>query len=163
VEKRPKIKIYYSIYEVIIELISIIAIFINVYLLLKYYKVLPNVIPTHFSGTGLPDGYGSKSSILILAGINFIMYIVLTILSRFPRVYNYIKPITKENAEYQYKCARQLIIIIKAEFVVIFTYIGWRSIKVALEKVSGLGTGFLPVILVVIFGTLAIYIRKCLK
>jgi hypothetical protein len=47
VEKRPKIKIYYSIYEVIIELISIIAIFINVYLLLKYYKVLPNVIPTH--------------------------------------------------------------------------------------------------------------------
>mgnify|MGYP000956875926 FL=1 len=58
---------------------------------------------------------------------------------------------------------RQLIIIIKAEFVVIFTYIGWRSIKVALEKVSGLGTGFLPVILVVIFGTLAIYIRKCLK
>ncbi|MBR9649472.1 DUF1648 domain-containing protein [Clostridium tyrobutyricum] len=162
-EKRPKIKIQYSIYEIIIELISIIAIFINVYLLLKYYKVLPNVIPTHFSGTSVPDGYGSKNAILILAGINFIMYIFLTILSRFPRLYNYIKPITKENAEYQYKCARQLIIIIKAEFAAIFTYIGWNSIRIALEKVSGLGMGFLPVILVAILGTLAIYIRKCLK
>ncbi|WP_243275785.1 hypothetical protein [Clostridium tyrobutyricum] len=91
------------------------------------------------------------------------MYIFLTILSRFPRLYNYIKPITKENAEYQYKCARQLIIIIKAEFAAIFTYIGWNSIRIALEKVSGLGMGFLPVILVAILGTLAIYIRKCLK
>ncbi|MBP2032968.1 hypothetical protein J2Z42_001647 [Clostridium algifaecis] len=91
------------------------------------------------------------------------MYIFLTTLSRFPRIYNYLKPITKENAEYQYKCARQLIIIIKAEFAIIFTYVGWNSIKVALEKVSGLGIWFLPIILVVIFGTLAIYIRKCLK
>lgn len=162
-EKRPKIKIRYSIYEIIIDLISIAAIIINVYLLLKHYKALPNVIPTHFSGAGAPDGYGSKNSILILAGINFIMYIFLTTLSRFPRIYNYLKPITKENAEYQYKCARQLIIIIKAEFAIIFTYVGWNSIKVALEKVSGLGIWFLPIILVVIFGTLAIYIRKCLK
>lgn len=160
-EKRPKIKIRYSIYEIIIDLISIAAIIINIYLLLKYYKALPNVIPTHFSGAGAPDGYGNKSSILILTGINFIMYIFLTTLSRFPRVYNYLKPITKENAEYQYKCARQLIIIIKAEFAIIFTYVGWNSIKIALEKVSGLGIWFLPIILVVIFGTLAIYIRKC--
>ncbi|MBP2032966.1 hypothetical protein J2Z42_001645 [Clostridium algifaecis] len=39
-EKRPKIKIRYSIYEIIIDLISIAAIIINVYLLLKYYKAL---------------------------------------------------------------------------------------------------------------------------
>lgn len=162
-EKGPKIKIHYSIYEIIIELISIIAIFINIYLLLKYYKLLPNVIPKHFNAAGIPDGYDNKSSIFILAGISFIMYIFLTILSRFPHVYNYTKPITKENAEYQYKCARQLVIIIKAEFIIIFTYIGWNSIKVALEKGSGLGTWFLPIVLVVIFGTLAIYIRKFLK
>ena len=91
------------------------------------------------------------------------MYIFLTILNKFPHVYNYIKPITKENAEYQYRCARQLIIMIKAEFMIIFTYIEWNNIKVALEKSSSLGTWFLPIVLIVIFGTLLIYIRKCLK
>lgn len=162
-EKRPKIKIHYSIYEIIIELISIIAIFINIYLLLKYYKLLPNVIPKHFNDAGIPNGYGNKSSIFVLAGISFIMYIFLTILNKFPHVYNYLKPITEENAEYQYRCARQLIIMIKAESMIIFTYIEWNNIKVALEKSSSLGTWFLPIVLIVIFGTLLIYIRKCLK
>lgn len=162
-EKRPKFKIAYSIYEIIMESVSIMAIFINIGLLLKYYTLLSNTIPTHFNAAGAPDRYGSKSSIFVLPIIVFIMYFFLTLLSRFPNIYNYPKPITRENAKYQYRCARQLMIIIKTEIMICFTYIEWTIIKVVLGNSNGLGLWFLLIFLTIIFGTLAIYIRKALR
>lgn len=162
-EERPKIKIPYSIYEIIMELISVVAIIINIWLLFKYYKKLPNTIPTHYNGAGDVDGYGSKNCIFMLPILSFIMYFLLTIISRFPNIYNYPKAITEENAEYQYRCARQLMIIMKAEIVICFTYIEWTSVKVALGKANNMGLWFLPIFLVVIFGTVIIYVRKALR
>lgn len=162
-EERPKLKIPYSIDEIIMELFSVMVILINIWLLLKYYKLLPNTIPTHFNVAGVPDGYGSKGSILTLPIIAFIMYFFLTLLSRFPNIYNYPKPITEENAEYQYRCARKLMIIMKTEIIICFTYIEWTSVQATLGKANGLGLWFLPIFLIVIFGTLAIYIRKAIR
>ncbi|MFL0197876.1 DUF1648 domain-containing protein [Clostridium sp. WILCCON 0269] len=162
-KERPKLKIPYSTYEIVMELFSAVAILVNIGLLLKYYRLLPHIIPIHFNAVGVPDGYGSKSSIFILPIIAFIMYFFLTILSRFPNIYNYPKPITEENAEYQYRCARQLMITMKTEIMTCFTYIEWTSAKAALGKVNGLGLWFLLIFLVVIFGTLGIYIKKALK
>lgn len=160
-KERPKLKIPYSTYEIVMELFSAVAILVNIRLLLKYYRLLPHIIP--INAVGVPDGYGSKSSIFILSIIGFIMYFFLTILSRFPNIYNYLQPITEENAEYQYRCAIQLMITIKTEIIVCFTYIEWTSTKAALGKASSLGLWFLLIFLVVIFGTLAIYIKKALK
>ena len=162
-EKRPKLKLSYSIYEIVIEIVSIITIITGIGLLLKYYSLLPSIIPSHFDAAGVPNRYGSKSYLFILPIITFIMYFSLTILSRFPNIYNYPEPITEENVEYQYRCARKLIIIIKTEIVICFTYIEWISIKAALEKSSGLGLWFLPVFIIVVFGTLIIYIKKSLR
>ncbi|HEY5560874.1 MAG TPA: DUF1648 domain-containing protein [Clostridiaceae bacterium] len=162
-EVRPKLKISYSIYEIIMELISVIALLINIWLLLKYYKLLPNTIPTHFNAAGVANGYGSKSSIFILPIIAFIICFFLTILSWFPNIFNYPKPITAENADYQYRSARQLMIIMKTEIIISFTYIEWTSLNAALGKAKGLGLWFLPIFLIAIFGTLAIYIRKALR
>lgn len=162
-EKRPKLKLPYSIYETIVEIASIVAILISIGVLLKYYRLLPSIIPNHFNALGIPDRYGSKSSLFILPIITFIMYFSLTILSRFPNVYNYPKPITEENAEYQYRCGRQLIITIKTEITVCFAYIEWTSVRAALGNTNGLGLWFLPVFLIFIFGTLIIHIKKSLK
>lgn len=162
-DERPILKIPYSIIEKIMECISAIIILINVGMLLKYYKILPTTIPTHFNVMGVADKMGNKSSIFIIPSITFVLYFFLTVLSRFPDIYNYLTHITYENAEYQYRCARQFLIILKTEIMIFFTFIEWRTIELVLGKVNGLGLWIIIIFLIFIVGTLIIYVRKSLK
>jgi hypothetical protein len=71
--------------------------------------------------------------------------------------------ITAENAERQYRLARQFLAVLKAELIWVFTLINWASIGVALERCNGLGIFFLPVFLIIVFGTIGVYIYKSIK
>jgi len=88
------------------------------------------------------------------------LYMLLTVVSRFPHTFNYPCKITQENAEVQYLLARYLLAFLKAEIIWVFVYIQWMTIQVALGKAAGLGLVFLPVFLVLIFGTIAVYFYK---
>jgi uncharacterized membrane protein len=162
-EKRPVIKIAYSKAEKILEVVSIILIALNLYILIRYYNTLPDTIPKHFNGAGVPDAFGNKSGILFIPILVLGMYILFTVLSKFPQAYNYPMEINEENAEFQYKAARAMMIVIKAEIVGCFTYVEFRTVMVALGKAKGLGIGFLPVFLVLVFGTIIVYMVKTLK
>lgn len=162
-EKRPVIKIAYSKTEKALEVVSIILIAVNIYVLIKYYNMLPYTIPKHFNGAGVPDAFGNKGGILFLPILVLVMYILFTVLSKFPQVYNYPVEINEENAEFQYKAARTMMIAIKAEIAGCFTYVEFRTVMVALGKAKGLGIGFLPVFLVLLFGTIIFYIVKISK
>lgn len=162
-ENRPVIHIPYSNFEKVIEAISIITIAVAAWIIFKYYKVLPEIIPKHFGLSGVPDGFGHRKSLIFFFIVTCVIYLGLTILSRFPNVYNYPILITKENAEFQYKNARIMLNTIKVEIIIFFTYIQWRSIKTVLNKANGLGSAFTIIFLLVIFGTLAFYIKRALK
>lgn len=162
-EKRPVLKLNYSTFEKIMEIISAGAIIFNFLLILSYWTSIPDRIVTHYGLTGKPDFWGGKSSLLILPGISAFLFLLLSIISRFTHIYNYPVTITEENAEYQYRNARMLIICIKAEIICAFLYISWKSIYLALGKTNALGIAFLPVFLIIIFGTLIYFIRKSIK
>lgn len=158
-----KITPQYPIYKIILEIISGAAIVVSIVLLLKYYSILPNIIPVHFNDSGRPDGYGSKNLIFILPGISLIIYFFPEILLKSTNIYKYFMPITKENAKHQFRYARQLMYILKVEFIISIMYIEWTSIGVALNRSDGMVSWFLPAFLAVVFGTLAVYIRSSLK
>ncbi len=42
------------------------------------YRFLPDQIPIHFDGSGSPDRWGERSLILILLGINVILFLLVT-------------------------------------------------------------------------------------
>ena len=161
--KRPNIKVPYSKVEKAAEVIGIIVLLIAVGMVIKYLPLLPDTIPTHFNAAGEVDGYGSKGSLLILPIVSIVLYLMLTILSRFPQIYNYPTEITEDNAQYQYENARKLMIYLKVEIIVVFTFIEGETINSALNSTTGLGLWFLPICLVVIFGTLIRFIVKSLK
>ncbi len=162
-EQRPILDLSRSGLERTFEVIAAAALLLQIFLLLAHWADLPDTVPIHFGPSGAPDSWGSKYILLILPGVSVTIYIVLTALSRFPHRYNYLVPITVKNAELQYLLGRTCLTILKAEIVVLFTYIVWGTIQVAHGESEGLGTFFLPTSLVLIFGSIAVYMVLSIK
>lgn len=161
--KRPVIKIPYSPLDVIFEILTVIGIVSVLLLLITKWKYIPNTVPTHFSASGIVDSWGNKWSLMTLPCVGILFYVLLTIVSKFPHIFNYPWPITEDNVQSQYRIGRLMIISLKAEMVWLFTYLEWQSIQVSIGKAQGLGIAFLPIMFLVIFGTMGVLIYKAYK
>ena len=81
-----------------VELVALTALAVLIGSVLAAYSGLPDTIATHFNAAGRVDGWGVKGTLLLLPVTSSLMYGVLTVLSRYPQVYNYVVPITAQNA-----------------------------------------------------------------
>lgn len=149
--------------EKILEGISILEVIAACTYLAIVWTRIPDKIPTHFDFSGKVDSFGGKGSLFIFLVIMFILYIILTIVSKFPQHYNYVVKITNENAERQYQNAHTLMVWLKVEITSTLLFIEWKNIQVAMSNANGLGLLFLPVFFIVLFGTLGFYISRMLK
>ncbi|NLL53485.1 MAG: DUF1648 domain-containing protein [Peptococcaceae bacterium] len=120
-------------------------------------------MPSHFGSSGIPDAWSSKLSIWLLPGIGAGLYLLLTIVSKFPHTFNFPWAVTEENAERQYLIGRTMVISLKAELIWLFAYIEFSTIQVAMGKSNGLGKAFLPITLIIVFGTIVICLVKGYK
>ncbi len=102
------------------------------------WSSLPERMPLHFDLSGQPDGWGSRSAVLVLPGIALAQFLLLTVLARFPHRHNYSVPITAENAERQYRLARRMLHVLKLLMVVLFFAIFLGSWGVATGRFDGL-------------------------
>lgn len=160
VGKQPKLEIPRTRLEIYCEVVAAIAVaFVFIYLTATW-TTLPDKVPTHFNFAGTPDQWGSKYSLLLLLGVTFVLYAGLSILSRFPHIYNYPFALTEKNRPRQYLLARQMMTALKAELVFVFVFITWQTTNVALGNAADLTAWFTPVFLVVVFGTIIIYFVK---
>lgn len=82
------------------------------------------------------------------------LYVSLTILGRFPHIYNYLCDITEENAYFQYLNARMMISFLKTGIVIFFSYIEWTILEVSLNKSQGMEFWCIPLYLVLLFGAM---------
>ncbi|MCL4295833.1 MAG: DUF1648 domain-containing protein [Anaerolineae bacterium] len=155
--ERPVIDLPYTSQEWALELIAVGGLALMIGMLSLAWFDLPTLVPTHFGPSGQADAWGDKRSILILPVISVILYLMLTVTNRYPHKFNYLWPITVQNAREQYRLARLLLAWLKAEMIILFTFLVWATIRVALGQAAGLGSIFLPVVLVIIFGTVGIY------
>jgi uncharacterized membrane protein len=162
-EKRPVLKLKYSKFEKILELAAVIFLITAILLTLLYWPSILEKIITHCDIKGNPDSYGGKGSLLIMPIVSAGIYLLITLLSRFPHSFNYIVDINEENAIFQYNNARILMLCIKAEIMCMFAYLQWRFIIESIKGNGRLGILFLPVFLIVIFGTLIYFVKKSVK
>lgn len=125
-----------------------------------YYNQLPQIIPIHFNASGEPDGYGNKSFLWIMPGIEVVLYISMLVLSRYPHLFNYPATITEENAHDQYQMGARLLRAVNLATAIIFCYITFSMIQSALNNKIGLSGWFMPIVLIVIFGILVFYFIK---
>ena len=153
---RPVLEVRNSAFDWVVEALAAAAVVYGLVLLIPYSNIRDR-IPSHFGTSGEADAWGSKSLLLLLGGINVLLYAGLTVASRFPHKYNYPWPITEENARRQYELARTLICVLKVATTSIFTYITYMALETAAGNAQGLGTAFLPIILGGTFIPIGIY------
>lgn len=108
------------------------------------YRHLPPTIPTHFALDGTPDGYSAKPYIFLLPAIVTVLYLFMTIINKYPHRYVYMVTITPLNAKKNYASATRKVRFLKFILVIMFCFICFQSVQVALNKAEGLGRWFLP-------------------
>jgi uncharacterized membrane protein len=162
-EERLGIKLELTTTDKTVEVIGWIALLIIWVLTITSYSNLPDTIPTHYNGAGQVDGFGGKGNILTLPLLATVLFIGLTILNKFPHIFNYPTNITEENAFRQYTNATRMIRYLKCIIVVVFGLIAFKTIRSASGQSDGLGVWFLPLAIGLIFISLAYFVIKSFK
>lgn len=137
---RPRIRMELSSADRLVEGIAICLLIFLWVIGFFAYRTLPATIPTHFDLRGQPDGFGNKLSILVLPGVGTLLFLTLTIINRFPHIFNYPVSITEGNAPKQYLLATRFIRYIKTMLLLLFnlllgyTYATAKGIHISMGK-----------------------------
>ena len=162
-EERPKITLIPTTADRLVEVLGWLILLVLWGLTISHFSTLPDTIPTHFNAAGEADGFGSKASIIGLPVIANLLFIGLTVLNRYPHIFNYPSPVTQDNALRLYTLATRMLRYLKLVLVLVFGGIEFMTIQHATGEASGLGVWFLPLTLVLIFIPLIYFVINSLK
>jgi uncharacterized membrane protein len=115
------------------EIFPIIIILIYCILLIYYYPILPDLVPTHFNIDGVPDKFSLKSNFyLMISGTIILIYLILTFIP-------FIDPFWKKIQK------RYNIFLLLRDFVLIFLLFFFILNLIAIREgkldISALGIG----------------------
>lgn len=161
--EKPKIDIEMNTFDRFLETTALIALLFLIGLPAYYFHRLPAIIPTHFGMTGVPDNTGPRGVIWFLPVTGLILYAALTVLNKYPHVFNYPAKITTENVRYQYKTATQLIRLLKVLIAAVFVYLTLSSIRTALGKQEGIGNYFVIGFVLLMSMIMSFYLYQIIK
>jgi uncharacterized membrane protein len=140
-----------------IAIAGLVALFV---IAIHAWFALPDTIPIHFGFDGKANGWGSKNFLWLFPIVSLLIYGMLTFINRYPHNFNYAVQITEENALRQYQIACSMLNWLKTEMVWLFAYIEWQILNLATTETPNLGIWFMPVSLIVIFGTIAYWLSQ---
>ena len=115
-------------------------------------------VPTHFNLAGQADAWGSPQSLLVLPAMALGVFLLMTIVSRYPAVFNFPVRATPANRAQLESIALEMIAWLRLEVVVIFALIQRAAILSAEQGRNALSGWLLPVCLVCVFGTIALHV-----
>jgi hypothetical protein len=159
---RPILELPRSGVERALEGASIVGLLACFGVVAWFWARLPGRVPMHFNAAGRVDGWGPKASLLAVPAVAAGIYLGLTVLGRFPHLYNYPWPITPDNAERQYRLARLLTVSLKLNVIVIFLDLTLVICRAARGQ-GALGSWFLPVAVGAVFAGLGTYIAAAYR
>jgi len=124
--ERPRIKIRLTTFDYIVEIFSILSVLGSIVLYVIYRINPPEVVPMHYNIHGEVDGYGgSKAVLIILPIINILTYAVLTILNKYPHIFNFPTAVTEENAFFLYKSSTRMVRQLKLLIALLIAFLVW--------------------------------------
>ena len=80
---------------------------------------MPEQIPLHYDFSGNVTDYGGKTAIIPILAITWFIFILMTVLVKFPKAWNIPVTVTKENFERVYSITRGLMEAVKFEAVLL--------------------------------------------
>jgi len=148
-------------YDKILEVVAIAALLWAFYPLLFYCNTDSEALfSTHFNLSGEADGWGGRSILWIIPPIALLFYIGLSIVQKFPKIYNYPCEVTEQNADYLYRMGVQLVRHIKVSVVLAFAYINNDMYAVVIGRCSSPNLFIIGIFIGIILLPIIIYIRR---
>ena len=159
----PIVPIHYSHADYVAEAIALLLLLFSFLTLYFNWFSLSETIPIKFNFAGEPVRMGSKRELLNFQFAIALIYLLLTVVSRFPRWYRYPWKITAENAARQYSIHRSFLLWLKVFCMLGMSFTTWGTIRVALGRAEGLGTFFMPISLIILFTMIAVLFVKAIR
>lgn len=122
------------------------------------WAVIPQEIPGHYNAMGQIDRITGKGSLIAIYIITWIMYIGISTVERFPQIWNTGVAVTEGNKGRVYRVLKDMLKTSKLIVVLVFSYL---TINTA--NAIPLSPWFIPVFLILIFGSLIIFAIKLVK
>jgi uncharacterized membrane protein len=163
VSNRPILRLSLTPFDRSVEVLGLLLLIGFWIFTVKFYPLLPEIIPTHFGGGGEPDGFGSKATILGLPIVSTVLYVMLSIFSRYPHKMNYSTTITAENAEVQYRIMTRMIRVLKVFILLIFWILDYKTVQIALDWPDVLGKWFLLLLFTLLFAPIFYFLIQLSK
>lgn len=124
---------------------------------------LPARIPTHFGLDGRPDAWGSSVMLLVLPVIAVLLYVLMSVVARYPSAFNYPVRVTPRNRPFLEAIALDMIAWLKMELACMFAAIQGFAIRVAGHPGQGIPPALMPLVLVAVFATIAGHIAAMVR
>ena len=139
-----------DVIETIVSLLCIVG--VVVYLLLAWGSI-PDRIPGHYNALGEVDHWSGKSSLIVLPIISWLIFGFITLVERYPQIWNTGITVTEQNRERVYRLLKNLIALVK-----MFVLLMFASLTVLSSLTVNLPIWYILVFLVAVFGTIAVCI-----
>lgn len=127
-----QIKIERNALDVLETIVSLCCLVGVVVYLVFAWQTIPDQIPGHYNAAGEIDRWGDKSELILLPIVSWLMYGLMTLIERFPQIWNTGVRITDENRTEVYRLLKNLIAVVKMVVLLLFgsltviSSLGWN-------------------------------------
>jgi hypothetical protein len=119
---------------------------------------LADRIPTHFGLNGQADAWGQPKMLLLFPAMAVFLYVMMTLVGRFPGAFNYPVRVTAQNRPRLQRIAQNMIAWLTTETVSLFAALQYFIVQAVRTEHNSLPPGLMIVAIVIIFFTMAIHI-----
>ena len=109
-----------EIIYLIMNIIGVLALLGSTLFVIIMWSQIPDQIPTHYNFAGEADGYGGKGSLIFMMVLAWFMFVLITVLMRFPNTWNMPVKVTAENKARLYSITRSMLEIVKMLATLLF-------------------------------------------
>ena len=107
----------------ILEVISLLVMIGTTFYLIVGWNSFPDRIPVHYNAAGEIDRWGGKGELIFLFVMTSILYIGITLIQRFPQIWNTGVQVTQENRERVYRILMYMLETLKLLMVAGLTFL----------------------------------------
>lgn len=130
---------------------------VTVYLIAGWTS-FPDQVPMHYGGSGEIDRLGGKGEMLLLILLWWGMYLVISLIERFPQVWNTGVKVTPENQERVYRLLKYMLVTLKLIMTTFFS-----ALIVNITLCRPLGWWYTPAFVVLVFGDMFFWIIRLIR
>jgi hypothetical protein len=122
---RPRLKVEQTPFDYLMEGISVLAVAGTLLFFFILWGHLPEKIPIHYNVLGEADATGNKWFSLILPLVGLGSYFGMSVLNKYPHIFNYPVEVNEQNALPLYRIGRRSVLGLKMLVCLLIFYMSF--------------------------------------